>query len=66
MQRVRVDYVNDALVKPIETPFLIPDRVPVDGRVRFPFLREDDVVAHFDLPLTTLRRPDTNTEVTRP
>ncbi len=54
--RVRVDGASPALVKPIEFPFPIPDRLPIEyGSVRVPFRTNDGLVAHFTLPTRTLR-----------
>lgn len=55
-ERVRVDGSSPALVKPIEFPFPIPDRLPIEyGSVRVPFRTNDGLVAHFSLPMRTLR-----------
>jgi len=53
---VRLDAVTPALVKPIDFPFPIPDRLPIEyGDVRVPFRTNDGLVAHFTLPTSTLR-----------
>jgi hypothetical protein len=54
--RIRVEGSAPALVKPIEFPFPIPDRIPIEyGAVRVPFRTNDGLVAHFSLPTRTLR-----------
>ena len=54
--RIRLDGTTPALVKPIEFPFPIPDRLPIEyGDVRVPFRTNAGLVAHFDLPTRTLR-----------
>lgn len=53
--RVRLDDAP-ALVKPIESPFPIPDCLPVEyGTVSVPFRTNQGAIAHFDLPTRTLR-----------
>ena len=44
-----------SLVKQIEFPFPIPDRLPAGPRVRVPFRLNDDEISHFELPARTLR-----------
>jgi hypothetical protein len=54
--RVRLDDTEPALVRPIGFPFPVYDRVPVkDGHVHLPFLRNDDTLRHFTLPMSTVR-----------
>ena len=53
---VRVADVEPAMVRPIEFPFPIPDRIPLDyGMLHVPFRTNQGNVAHFDLPTRTLR-----------
>jgi hypothetical protein len=53
---VRVDDNAPAIVKPIEFPFPIPDRIPIEyGALRVPFRTNVGIVAHFILPTRTLR-----------
>ena len=55
-ERVRVDDTAFALVKPIEFPFPISDRLPIEyGTVPIPFRTNAGLVAHFSLPIRTLR-----------
>lgn len=55
-ERVRIDVVDPALVQPVQFPFPVPDRVPIEyGKVRIPFRTNSDDVAYFDLPVRTLR-----------
>lgn len=54
--RVRVTDVTPALVRPIEFPFPVPDRLPIEyGALRVPFRTNKGDVAHFDLPTRTVR-----------
>ena len=54
--RVRVADVEPAMVRPIDFPFPIPDRIPIDyGTLHVPFRTNQGNVAHFDLPTRTLR-----------
>jgi hypothetical protein len=54
--RVRLTGLEPAIVRPIEFPFPIPDRISVDfGTLRVPFRTNQGNVAHFDLPTRTLR-----------
>ena len=54
--RVRLTDVTPALVQPIEFPFPIPDRLPIEyGMLRVPFRTNKGDVAHFDLPTRTHR-----------
>ena len=54
--RVHLTNTEPAIVRPIEFPFPIPDRLPIEhGRVRVPFRTNQGDVAHFDLPAGTLR-----------
>jgi hypothetical protein len=58
-ERIRLDTLAPALVRPIKFSFPIPDRgAVVFGRISFPFLANDDVISHFDLPAKTLRNED--------
>ena len=53
--RVRVSEALPAIVRPIEFPFPIPDRIPIDyGMLHVPFRTNQGNVAHFDLPTRTL------------
>lgn len=53
---VRLDSAAPALVKPIEFPFPIPDRLPIEyGAIRVPFRLNNGDIAHFELPTRTLR-----------
>jgi hypothetical protein len=63
-ERVCLDNLEPALVKPINFPFPIPNQLAVIfGRVSFPFLGNDGVIDHFDLPTSTLRHePDVEKE----
>lgn len=55
-ERVRLDAVAPALVKPIEFPFPVPDRVPVEfGNLNVPFRTNTGGIAYFELPARTLR-----------
>jgi hypothetical protein len=55
-ERVRVDGQGSALVQPIEFPFPVPDRIPVEfGVLHVPFRTNTGMVAHFDLPARTRR-----------
>ena len=57
-ERVSLD-PNDAargqLIRQIDFPFPIPDRIEVEGRVRVPFRLDNGEISHFDLPARTLR-----------
>ena len=54
--RVRVADVDPALMRPIEFPFPIPDRIPVEfATLHVPFRTNRGDIAHFDLPTRTLR-----------
>lgn len=45
-----------SLVRQIEFPFPVPDRLPADGNyVRVPFRLNNGEISHFDLPTRTLR-----------
>lgn len=55
-ERVRLDTIDPALMRPVQFPFPVPDRVPIEyGRVSLPFRTNSDDTAHFDLPVRTLR-----------
>lgn len=55
-ERVRLADLEPALVKPIEFPFPVPDRMPVEyGTLKVPFLTNSGQIASFDLPERTLR-----------
>ena len=55
-ERVRLADIEPAIMKPIEFPFPIPDRVPVDlGRLYVPFRTNAGTTAHFVLPTRTRR-----------
>lgn len=55
-ERVRLDTVDPALVRPIEFPFPIYDRLPVvDGGIKAPFLLNNGILSYFELPTRTLR-----------
>lgn len=54
--RVRLTDVAPAIVRPIEFPFPIPDRLPIEhGMLLVPFRTNKGDVAHFDLPTRTHR-----------
>jgi hypothetical protein len=54
--RVPLTDVAPAIVRPIEFPFPIPDRLPIEhDMLRVPFRTNKGDVAHFDLPTRTLR-----------
>lgn len=53
--RVRLEHAP-GLVRPIEFPFPVPDRIPVEfGKLRVPFLTNAGSVNHFELPWSTIR-----------
>lgn len=55
-ERVRLDGDAKGLVKPIEFPFPILDRIPIEhATLRVPFRTNTGTVAHFTLPTRTLR-----------
>ena len=55
-ERVRLDQVAPALVKPIEFPFPVPDRLLYEnGKLRVPFLTNAGSIQHFELPWATVR-----------
>jgi len=48
--------IEPALMRPIEFPFPIPDRIPLDyGMLHVPFRTNQGSIAHFDLPTRTTR-----------
>jgi hypothetical protein len=54
--RVRVTDIEPALVRPIEFPFPVPDRLPIEyGELRMPFRTNQGDIAHFNLPTRILR-----------
>lgn len=54
--RVRLDRASPALVRPIEFPFPVLDRIAVEhGKLRVPFLTNAGQIAHFELPWSTAR-----------
>ena len=54
--RVNLANLKQALVRPIDFPFPVADRIPVDyGVLRVPFRRNHDVIGFFELPKRTLR-----------
>lgn len=54
--RVRVADVAPALVRPIEFPFPVPDRIPAEyGWYRMPFRTNHGDIANFELPTKTHR-----------
>jgi hypothetical protein len=54
--RVRVCDIEPALMRPIEFPFPVPDRIPIDyGMLHVPFRTNQGSIAHFELPARTLR-----------
>ena len=54
--RVRLDPSMPGLMRPIEFPFPVPDRLFVEhGRLLVPFLTNNGVVHHFKLPWSTVR-----------
>lgn len=53
---VSLDVNEPAIVRPIEFPFPVPDRIAVEfGAIHVPFLTNQGVIAHFDLPTRTHR-----------
>lgn len=55
-ESVRLADAEPALVRPIEFPFPVPDRLPIEfGKLRVPFRTNAGTFAHFDLPERTLR-----------
>lgn len=55
-ERVRVADAGPAIVKQIEFPFPVPDRIAVEyGSLRVPFRTNAGEIANFDLPARTLR-----------
>jgi hypothetical protein len=54
-ERVQLDGLGPAIVKAIEFPFPVPDRLPIKGGVQVPFLLNDGSLSHFELPTRTLR-----------
>jgi hypothetical protein len=55
-ERVRVTDVEPALMRPIEFPFPVPDRIPIEhGTLHVPFRTNQGALAHFELPTRTLR-----------
>ena len=55
-ERVRLADTLPAIVRPIEFPFPIPDRVPIEfGTIRVPFRTNQGNVAHFEMPTRTHR-----------
>ena len=55
-ERVRLADLKQALVRAIDFPFPVADRIPVDyGVLRVPFRRNHDVIGFFELPKRTLR-----------
>jgi hypothetical protein len=54
--RVRLDETQPALVRPIEFPFPVLDRIPAEyGRYRVPFRTNRGEVGNFELPSRTTR-----------
>jgi hypothetical protein len=54
--RVVLAELKQALVRAIDFPFPVADRIPVDyGVLRVPFRRNHDVIGFFELPKRTLR-----------
>lgn len=55
-ERVRLDTLDPALMRPIAFPFPVPDSLPIKhGTLQVPFLTNENTVSHFDLPARTLR-----------
>jgi hypothetical protein len=55
-ERVRLADVDPGLIRPIEFPFPVPDRIGVDfGVLRVPFRTNAGSTAFFDFPERTLR-----------
>lgn len=55
-ERVALDVNEPAIVRPIEFPFPVPDRIAIEfGSIHVPFLTNQGSIAHFDLPLRTYR-----------
>jgi hypothetical protein len=55
-ERVRLDKAEPAIIRPLEFPFPIPDRVPIKfGKLQIPFRTNADIINHFDLPEKTSR-----------
>lgn len=55
-ERVRLDEVEPAIMRPIEFPFPVPDRIPIEhGTIRVPFRTSQGDIAYFDLPTRTIR-----------
>jgi hypothetical protein len=44
-----------SLVRQIEFPFPVPDRIEIHDRLRVPFRLDDGTISHFELPVRTLR-----------
>ena len=54
--RVRLDDAEPAIVRPIQFPFPVPDRLPIEyGTLHVPFRTNQGDVANFDLPTRTIR-----------
>lgn len=55
-ERLRLDNQAPALLRPVEFPFPIPDRLSAEGsHVHVPFRLNSGEIAHFELPLSMLR-----------
>ena len=53
---VRLTDVDPAIVRPIEFPFPVSDRIAIEfGAIHVPFLTNQGDIAHFDLPTRTHR-----------
>lgn len=54
--RVCLSDQEPALMRPVEFPFPVPDRIVAEyGVLRVPFRQNGDTIAHFELPERTLR-----------
>ncbi len=53
--RVRLDINEPAIVRPIEFPFPVPDRMELRDRVSVPFRLDNGEISQFELPARTLR-----------
>lgn len=54
-ERVLLGGSNASLIKQIEFPFPVPDRLPMEGLIKVPFLLNSGTIGHFELPARTLR-----------
>jgi hypothetical protein len=56
IERVHLNGVKPAIIRPVAFPFPVPDRIPVKlGKLQVPFRTHTDDIAHFDLPERTLQ-----------